>query len=72
MKSPLLAFRFAEQRQKFQFAPKIGWRARAEGEPNSAFPNWRCLFENIRTEIMNDWLGGRKGKDQTPFPPASP
>ena len=37
--------------------------------PNSE--NWRCLFENIRTEITSG-LGGRKGKDHTPLPPASP
>jgi len=69
MKSPLLAFRFAEQRQKFQFAPKIGWLA--AGEPERTFTDWRCVFENIRTDFING-LGGRKGKDQTPFPPASP
>ena len=27
--------------KKFNFAPKIGWRALAEGEPNFAFTNWR-------------------------------
>ncbi len=27
--------------KKFNFAPKIGWRALAEGEPNFAFSNWR-------------------------------
>ena len=48
-KSPLLAFRFAgqtclpagRQGQKFNFTPKIGWRARVAGEPNFAFTNWR-------------------------------
>ncbi len=27
--------------KKFNFAPKIGWRALAEGEPMTSFPNWR-------------------------------
>ena len=27
--------------KKFNFAPKIGWRALAEGEPNFVFTNWR-------------------------------
>jgi hypothetical protein len=27
--------------KKFNFAPKIGWRAIAEGEPMVSFPNWR-------------------------------
>ena len=27
--------------KKFNFAPKIGWRALAEGSPNFAFTNWR-------------------------------
>jgi len=31
-----------------------------EGEPTKTFPNWRCLFENIRTELAG------------PLPPASP
>lgn len=31
----------------------------------------RCVFEKIRTDFATDWLGGRKGKDQTPIPPAS-
>jgi hypothetical protein len=30
-KSPLLAFCFAKKDKKFNFAPKIGWRALAEG-----------------------------------------
>ena len=27
--------------KKFDFEPKIGWRARVAGEPNSSFTNWR-------------------------------
>ena len=27
--------------KKFNFAPKIGWRARVAGEPNASFTNWR-------------------------------
>ena len=27
--------------KKFNFAPKIGWRVLAEGEPTKTFPNWR-------------------------------
>jgi hypothetical protein len=27
--------------KKFNFAPKIGWRALAEGEPATSFSNWR-------------------------------
>ena len=37
----------------------------------SKFITWRCVFENIRTDFING-LGGRKGKDRTPFPPTSP
>ncbi len=33
------------------------------------FPCWRCLFENIRTELSG--LGGRNSP-HTPLPPASP
>ena len=33
--------------KKFQFALKIGWRALAEGEPMTSFPNWQCAFEKI-------------------------
>jgi hypothetical protein len=40
-KSPLLAFCFVKQRKKFNFAPKIRWRALAEGEPATSFSNWR-------------------------------
>src|SRR3989344_3055716 len=36
---------------------------------NSDFQFWRCLFENIRTELAG--LGGRNSP-QTPLPPASP
>ena len=57
--------------KKFNFAPKIGWRALAESEPATSFSNWRCVFEKIRTDFING-LGGRKGKDRTPLPPASP
>jgi len=53
-KSPLLAFCFAKQRQKFNFAPKNGWRARVAGEPNASFSNWRALFDEIRTELQVD------------------
>jgi len=35
--------------KKFQFALKIGWRARAEGEPTKTFPNWRCFLDEVRT-----------------------
>ncbi|MGC8900713.1 MAG: hypothetical protein ACP5OF_04560, partial [bacterium] len=27
--------------KKFNFAPKIGWRALAEGEPATSFTDWR-------------------------------
>ncbi len=44
-KSPLLAFRFADQRQKIHPAHKIygrdGWRARVAGEPERTFTDWR-------------------------------
>jgi len=46
--------------KKFQFALKIGWRALAEGEPTAPFPNWRWLFENIRTEPA--WPNEQKGR----------
>jgi hypothetical protein len=54
-------WRFASQNKdkKFNFAPKIGWRALAEGEPNLSFSNWRCVFEKIRTDFARDWLDGR-------------
>ncbi len=32
--------------KKFQFAPKIGWRALAEGEPATSFPNWRRVWDS--------------------------
>ena len=35
--------------KKFQFAPKIGWRALAEDEPTKKFPNWRYLLVEILT-----------------------
>ena len=53
-KSPLLALLNSKRLEIF---PKNGWRALAEGEPTKTFPNWRCLFENIRTELAG--LGGR-------------
>jgi hypothetical protein len=56
--------------KKFNFAPKIGWRALAEGEPATSFSNWRCVFEKIRTDFING-LGGRNSP-RTPLPPASP
>jgi len=40
--------------KKFQFALKIGWRAIAEGEPTKTFPNWRCAFEKIRTDFVQN------------------
>ncbi|MGC8744992.1 MAG: hypothetical protein ACP5T0_14060 [Verrucomicrobiia bacterium] len=50
MKSPLLAFRLRRNKgKKFNFAPKIGWRALVEGEPATSFSNWWCVFEKIRT-----------------------
>ena len=32
--------------KKFNFAPKIGWRALAESEPNFAFTNWRWVQDS--------------------------
>jgi len=40
--------------KKFNFAPKIGWRALAEGEPTNAFPNWRDIVNNVRTIIQQN------------------
>ena len=38
--------------KKFNFAPKIGWRARVAGEPNFAFTNWRRGWDsNPRRDI---------------------
>ena len=34
-------FALQNKDKKFNFAPKIGWRALAEGEPATCFPNWR-------------------------------
>ena len=65
-KSPLLALLNSK---RLEISPKNGWRARIAGEPRLSFPNWRCLFENIRTELAG--LGGRNSP-QTPLPPASP
>jgi len=53
-KSPLLALLNSK---RLEISPKNGWRARIAGEPMTSFPNWRCLFENIRTELSG--LGGR-------------
>ncbi len=32
--------------KKFNFAPKIGWRALVEGEPNPSFSNWRRRWDS--------------------------
>ena len=40
--------------KKFDFEPKIGWRALAGGEPTKTFPNWRCAFEKIRTDFAQN------------------
>ncbi len=32
--------------KKFNFAPKIGWRALAEGGPTKTFPNWRRRWDS--------------------------
>jgi len=45
----LAIFAMVLMHKKLNFCFKIGWRALAEGEPNFAFTNWRCLFGNIRT-----------------------
>ena len=36
-----VASNFILKDKEFNFAPKIGWRALAEGEPNLSFSNWR-------------------------------
>jgi len=46
-------------------------RRRRRAGKNPSCLNWRYVFENIRTDFING-LGGRKGKDRTPLPPASP
>ena len=67
-KSPLLALL---NLKRFEISPKNGWRARERGdEPTEAFPNWRYVFENIRTDFING-LGGRNSP-RTPLPPALP
>ena len=38
--------------KKFNFAFKIGWRARVAGEPNASFPNWRDIVKDVRTIIQ--------------------
>ena len=35
--------------KKFNFAPKIGWRACVAGEPNASFTNWRAILKLART-----------------------
>jgi hypothetical protein len=55
-KSPLLALLNSK---RLAFSAKNGWRARVAGEPMTSFPNWRCVFEKIRTDFARDWLGGR-------------
>jgi hypothetical protein len=52
-----------------------GWRVEISShrpQNPSEFFNWRYVFEKIRTDFARDWLAGRKGKDRTPIPPASP
>jgi len=67
---------FASIDKSFSFSPKNEYKLAAErseaASPDLKNSNWRCVFENIRTDFATDWLGGRKGKDRTPFPPASP
>jgi hypothetical protein len=63
--------------KSFSFSPKKPFQILAErrgtrreiASSNLHFPNWRCLFENIRTELAG--LGGRNSP-HTPLPPASP
>ncbi|OHA43496.1 MAG: hypothetical protein A3G03_01345 [Candidatus Taylorbacteria bacterium RIFCSPLOWO2_12_FULL_44_15c] len=45
-KNPLLALLNSKQ---LEISPKNGWRALAEGEPMTSFPNWRYLLVKIRT-----------------------
>jgi hypothetical protein len=62
--------------KSISFSPKKPFQILAESRQrrdeahpsNLHFPNWRCLFENIRTEIFG--LGGRNSP-HTPLPPAS-
>jgi hypothetical protein len=35
--------------KRLEFSAKNGWRARVAGEPMTSFPNWRSLYEKIRT-----------------------
>ena len=35
--------------KQLEISPKNGWRALAEGEPMTSFPNWRYLLVKIRT-----------------------
>ena len=45
--------------KKFDFEPKIGWRARVAGEPNSSFPNWRKEWDsNPRRALTLNTLAG--------------
>ena len=32
--------------KKFNFTPKIGWRARVAGEPATGFTNWRRRWDS--------------------------
>jgi len=38
--------------KKFNFAFKIGWRARVAGEPNASFSNWRDIVDDVRTILQ--------------------
>ena len=38
--------------KKFNFAFKIGWRARVAGEPNASFSNWRNIVNDVRTILQ--------------------
>jgi hypothetical protein len=53
-KSPILAL---PEFKRPEISPKNGCRAPVADEPMTSIPNWRCLFENIRTEVTE--LGGR-------------
>ncbi len=54
--------------KKFNFAPKIGWRALAEGEPASTFSNWRRGRDsNPRPDVIGKRLS--RPPHSTTLPP---
>jgi len=54
--------------KKFNFAPKIGWRALAEGEPNLSFPTGGVYLK--KSELILRLIGSAGGiPPEPPFRP---